>query len=138
MLSLAILTAATALVVRTPAVQESTIANPQDSGFVKQTSNGPVTLELWPQWRDTVLVIQVRANTHAVDLGTVNLIEQVRLVVAGAEIAPVSAARLSGHHAVADVVFRLNTRPRGFAIVIRGVPDAAVRTLTWPPAGAGP
>ena len=134
MLSIVILATAGALAVRTPASQESTIANPQDSGFVKQTSNGRVTLELWPQWRDTVLVVQVRANTHAVDLGTVNLSEQVRLVVAGTDIAPVSAGRLSGHHAVAEVVFRLTTRPSGFALTIRDVPDVPVRVVTWPPA----
>lgn len=118
----------------TPAFQQSTITNPQDSGFVKQASSGRVTLELWPQWRDTVLVVQVRANTHAVDLGTVNLTEQVRLVVAGTEITPVSAGQLSGHHAVAEVVFRLSARPSGFALTIRDVPDVPVRVVTWPPA----
>ena len=134
MLSTVILTSAAALVVGTPAFQESTITNPQDSGFAKQTSNGRVTLELWPQWRDNILAVQVRANTHAVDLGTVNLSEQVRLVVAGTEITPVSAGPLSGHHAVAEVVFRLATRPSSFAITIRDVPDVPVRVVTWPPA----
>ena len=85
-----------------------------------------------------MLVVQVRANTHAVDLCTVNLSEQARLVVAGAEIAPLSAGQLSGHHAVAEVVFRLDRRPSSFTITIRDVPDVPVRTLTWPPAPAEP
>lgn len=116
----------------------SVVLNALDSGYVNQTSKGRVTLELWPQWRDTLLVVQIRANTHAVELGTVNLSEQVRLVVDGTEIAPVSAGRLSGHHAVAEVVFRLDERPGSFAITIRDVPDVPVRTLTWPPAPAEP
>ena len=133
-----ILTTAVALAVAMPGFHGFVVWNAQDSGFVKQTSNGRVTLELSPQWRDTVLVVQVRANTHAVELNTVNLSEQARLVVAGTEIAPLSAGRLSGHHAVAEVVFRLDTRPSRFTITIRDVPDVAVRTLTWPPAPAEP
>ncbi len=136
MLSSIILTTAATFVVRTPAFHESAIANLQDSGFVKQISNGRVTLELWPQWRDTVLVVQVRGTSHAMDLGTVNLSEQARLVVAGTEIAPLSAGQLSGHHAVAEVVFRLERRPSSFTITIRNVPDVPLRTLTWPPAEA--
>lgn len=108
------------------------------SHYAQQTSKGRVMVDVWPQWRDTVLVVQIRATTHTVDLGTVNLSESVRLVVGGPEIGPVSAGRLSGHHAVAEVVFRLDTRPSNFAITIRDVPDVPVRTLTWPPAPAKP
>ena len=110
----------------------------QGSHYAQQTSTGRVMLDVWPQWRDTVLVVQVRATTHTVDLGTVNLNEQVRLVVAGTEVAPVSAGRLNGHHAMADAVFRLAERPTSFTITIRDVPDVPVRALTWPPAPAEP
>lgn len=106
----------------------------QHTGYAMQTSTGLVTLELWPQWRDSVLVVRVRATTHTIELGTVNLSEQARLVVAGTEIAPFSAGQLSGHHAVAEVVFRLDRRPSSFAITIRDVPDVPERVLTWPPA----
>jgi hypothetical protein len=121
---------------RAAGVAGPVVLNAQDSGFVKQTSNGRVTLQLWPQWRDTVLVVQVRANTHAVDLSTVNLSEQARLVVAGTEIAPLSAGQLNRHHAQTEVIFRLGGRPTSFAITIRDVPDIPLRTLTWPPAAA--
>lgn len=84
----------------------------QDSGYARQSSTGRVTLEVWPQWRDTVLAVQVRATTHAVELGIL---------------------RLSGHHAVAEVLFRLAERLKRFTITIRDVPDVAVRSLTWPP-----
>ena len=128
---------AVAFVLATPAgVAGSVVLHAQDSGYVTQTSKGRVTLELWPQWRDTVLVVQVRANTHAVELSTVNLGEQARLVIAGTTIAPFSAGQLSGHHAVAEVVFRLDRRPSSFAITMRDVPDVPLRTLTWPPADA--
>lgn len=106
----------------------------QGSHYAQQTSTGRVMLDVWPQWRDTVLVVQVRATTHTVDLGAVNLREQVRLVLAGTEIAPLSAGRLCGHDAMAEVVFRLDERPSGLTITIRGVPDVPERTMTWPPA----
>lgn len=112
---------------------------PQDSAhYVKQTSPGSVTLDVWPEWRDTALVVHVRATTHTVDLGTVDLCEQLRLFVAGTEMAPLRAGRLSGHHAAGDVVFRLDERPSSFTITIRDVPDVPVRTITWPPVPAKP
>ena len=109
------------------------LGSAQGSHYAQQTSTGRVILDVWPQWRDTVLVVRIRATTHTVDLGTVNLGDQVRLSVAGTELAPLSAGRLSGHHAVAEVSFRLEQRPDSFAITIRDVPDVPVRILTWPP-----
>lgn len=120
------------------ASQRSAAPTTQDSAhYVKQTSPGRVMLDVWPGWRDTVLVVQIRATTHTVELGTVNLGEQVRLVVAGTEITPVRAGPLTGHHAAAEVVFRLDERPSSFTITIRDVPDVPTRVLTWPPAADG-
>ena len=107
-------------------------SQPQDTTYVKQTSEGEVTLEVWPQWQDSVLVVQVTANTHSVDLSGVNLGEQIRLTVEHAEIVPTQAGSLGGHHAVATVVFPLEKRPDFFTIRIQNVPDVLLRILTWP------
>ncbi len=114
----------------TPAAYAS--EGPQDTAYVKQTSEGEVTLELSPQWQDSVLVVEIRANTHVVDLSSVNLGEQIRLIVDGTEVSPVDAGSLSGHHAQATVVFRLEKRPSNFTIEVRDIPDVPLRVLTWP------
>ncbi len=103
----------------------------QDTAYAKQTSEGEVTLEVWPQWQDGVLVVEVKANTHSVDLSGVNLMEQVRLTVNLTEVTPTRAGSLGGHHAVATLVFTLQERPESFTIRIRNVPDVPVRVLSW-------
>lgn len=110
----------------------------QANHYPQQTSDGRVVLEVWPRWRDTVLVVQIRATTHTVNLGTVNLSEQVRLTIGGRELTPLSAGSLRGHHGQAEVVFRLAERPSNFTITIRDVPHVAERRLAWPPATPHP
>jgi hypothetical protein len=114
----------------TPAAYAS--EGPQDTAYVKQASEGEVTLELSPRWQDSVLVVEIRANTHSVDLSSVDLGEQTRLIVDGTEVNPVEAGSLSGHHAQATVVFRLEKRPSSFTIEVRDIPDVPLRVLTWP------
>lgn len=113
---------------------DAALGNPQDTAYVKQRSEGEVTLEVWPKWQDGMLVVEIRANTHSVDLSGVNLREQVRLMVDDTEVTPIEAGSLSGHHAVATLVFRLEKRPDRFAIQIRDVPDVPLRLLNWPAA----
>ncbi len=104
----------------------------QDAEYPPQLSEGEVTLVLSPRWEDSALVVTVRANTHSVELGSLDLGALTRLVVGDEEIAPAQAGSLSGHHARATLIFRLKARPDHFAIRIRDVPDVPVRTLTWP------
>ena len=104
----------------------------QDTTYVKQTSEGEVTLEVWPKWQDGALVVEVRANTHSVDLSGVKLEDQIRLTVDHTEIIPTQAGSLGGHHAVATLVFPLEKRPDFFTIRIQNVPDVPLRILTWP------
>ena len=117
-----------------PLAQTSTpLVVAQDTGFAKQASVGQVTLELEPRWQDGAFVLDIRANTHSVDLGGIKLEEAVRLIIGETSIAPTEAGSLSGHHASASLVFPLAKRPTSFTIEIRGVPDVPVRTLRWPP-----
>ena len=111
--------------------------SPQDTTYAKQTSEGEVTLELSPEWRDSVLVVAVSASTHSVELSQVNLGEQFRLIVDDTEVLPAEAGSLGGHHGEATVVFRLEQRPSRFAIEIRDVPDVPLRVLSWPGGDAG-
>jgi hypothetical protein len=105
----------------------------QDTTFASQKSEGEVTLELEPRWRDGEFVIEVEATTHSVDLGAVNLLEQTRLFIGERELTPTEAGSLTGHHATATILFTLEARPTTFTIEIRDVPDQPVRRLTWAP-----
>jgi hypothetical protein len=131
-----LLVGAVALALTTQSSAEAApMPQPQDTAYAKQTSEGEVTLEVLPQWRDSVLAVEISANTHSVELADVNLLEQVRLVIDDVEVIPAEAGSLSGHHATATVLFRLEKRPERFAIQIRDVPDVPLRVLTWPAAG---
>ena len=109
-----------------------TIEGLQDTTYVTQVSEGEVTLELSPEWQDSVLVVELRANTHSVDLDGMNLGEQVRLIVGDVEVTPSQAGSFSGHHGQTTVAFRLDEQPSAFRIEIRDVPDVPLRVLTWP------
>ncbi|NIM50942.1 MAG: hypothetical protein GTN78_24405 [Gemmatimonadales bacterium] len=115
-----------------PAMTGAVAHSSQDTAYATQISEGEVTLELEPRWEDSVLVVEVRANTHSVDLSGINLREVARLVVDDTSVTPVEAGSLSGHHATAKLVFHLAERPTSFAIEIRDVPDVPLRLLKWP------
>lgn len=105
----------------------------QDTTFATQTSEGEVTMNLQPRWRDGEFVIEVEANTHSVDLSAVNLLKQTRLFIGDRELTPSEAGSLTGHHATTTILFTLEERPTTFTIEIRDVPDLPVRRLTWAP-----
>lgn len=103
-----------------------------DGGYETQESAGTVALELQPRWADGLLLVEVSANTHSVDLATLDLAGDVRLVVDEVEYAPVEAGSLSGHHARATLRFEVPERPAAFRIMIQDVPDSPLRILSWP------
>lgn len=107
----------------------------RDTAYQRQRSPGPVTLDLEPIWngRDGLLVVAIRARSHSVDLSTVDLARQVRLLVEGRSIPPIHAGSLMGHYAHATVSFRVTARPERFRIALRGLPEVQVRVLSWPP-----
>jgi hypothetical protein len=100
-------------------------------GYETQESAGAVTLELQPRWADGLLLVEVSANTHSVDLATLDLAGDVRLVVDEVEYAPVEAGSLSGHHARATLRFEVPERPAAFHLMIQDVPDSPLRILSW-------
>lgn len=100
--------------------------------YEAQSSAGLVTLEARPEWRDGSMLVSLSANTHSVDLSTLDLTESVRLLVGGLEYAPGAAGSLSGHHAKATLTFDIAVRPDTFKLRIRNVPDVPQRILEWP------
>jgi hypothetical protein len=114
------------------------LAAAQDTTYATQVSEGVVTLELSPRWEDTLLVIEIRANTHSVDLSAIDLSDQVRLIIDDQEVTPVEAGSLSGHHAQATLAFPLARRPTRFTLRIVDVPDVSPRVLSWPQSEGAP
>lgn len=100
--------------------------------YEARTSQGQVSLEAQPEWRDGRMVVSLAANTHSVDLSAIDLTESVRLLVGGMEYSPVEAGSFSGHHAKARLAFAVATRPDTFKLRIRNVPDVPERVLEWP------
>lgn len=100
--------------------------------YEARASQGQVSLDVQPEWRDGRMVIALSANTHSVDLSTIDLSESVRLLVGGMEYAPVEAGALSGHHAKATLTFAVAVRPDTFGLRIRDIPDIPERLLEWP------
>lgn len=109
-------------------------AQETDTGtaYKAQTSAGQVSLEARPEWRGGRLVVSLSANTHSVNLSTVDLAQSVRLVIGDQEFAPAEAGSLSGHHARATLVFQISAQPEAFQLRIRDVPDVEERVLEWP------
>lgn len=105
-----------------------------DSLYATRTSKGEVTVEVRPRWSGGAVVLEISADTHSVDLSTLDLADAVRLLVGGEEHAPSDATSLGGHHAVARVTFSsIPSLPSAFDVRIRGVPDVPERTLSWTP-----
>lgn len=104
-----------------------------DTTYASQSSPGQVALDVQPRWEAGAFIVDLRANTHSVDLSGVDLAASMRVVIGDTAIAPVEAGSLNGHHARASVTFDLPVRPIVFAIEIRNVPDVEVRRLEWPP-----
>src|SRR5680860_1243551 len=95
------------LLVSTGAVDAQEAA--EAATYEAQSSAGLVTLEARPEWRDGSMLVSLSANTHSVDLSTLDLTESVRVLVGGMEYTPVVAGSLSGHHAKATLTCLLYT-----------------------------
>lgn len=99
--------------------------------YEKKVVSGTITLELLPEWQDSILKVTVEAESRSTDVGLVNLGEQIRLVVQGQVFEPRVIGRLRGRRAVAWMIFTLPKRPDQFAISIRDVPEGEFRILRW-------
>ena len=92
---------------------------PLITGTVDQ---GDVAIELAPRWEGTLLVVDLGANTHSVDLSQFDLSRQAVLNLGGRKIAPQNPPRLSGHHVSSSLVFNAGATSDQFEIAITGIP----------------
>ncbi len=101
------------------------------------TDDGDVLIEIAPgQIRNGVLVADVSANTHSVDLSQFDLAKLSTLSYNGKILKPVSVPLLSGHHSSGEMVFDLGVAVdgktvEGFAITIKGIPAVDERVFEW-------
>lgn len=101
---------------------------------VTRESGGAVVVTLTPEtFEDRRLTVEMAVNTHTVDdLHTYDLREITTLRADDAEVAPISAPRLEGHHSDGDLVFPLESLPSALTIEVRGLDEPALRTFRWP------
>lgn len=96
-------------------------------------NKGPIMFELTPQGvAGGQFLVEIRVDTHAGNLGSLDLIKQVRLKADGRSYSPVKATRLGGHHAGGTMVFPLNVAPKRFEIIILAVGTMGDLTFRWP------
>ena len=96
------------------------------------TEQGDVLIELTPkEKKDNKLIVEVKANTHSVDLSSFNLEEIATLTYDGKSYKPLSAPALSGHHASGELVFEVPALDKRFTITINGIPSVNERTFVW-------
>ncbi|MBS3113381.1 hypothetical protein J4418_04840 [Candidatus Woesearchaeota archaeon] len=55
----------------------------------------------------------------------------IKLVYENKKISPVSAPKLSGHHANGELVFNLEKEINSFAVTIEGIPKINERLFKW-------
>ena len=95
------------------------------------TGEGDVEISLTPVVDGSVIKIQIAANTHSVDLSQFDLMKIIKLVYENKKISPVSAPKLSGHHANGELVFNLEKEINSFAVTIEGIPKINERLFKW-------
>lgn len=100
---------------------------------IGSTEDGDVLIELTPEEAgdDNKLIIEIKVNTHSVDLSPFDLKEIVTLSYKGETYKPIAAPTLSGHHTSGRIVFKTPTTTESFTISITGIPLEEERMFTW-------
>jgi hypothetical protein len=101
----------------------------QSSG---STDEGDVLLELQPKQVVTgEMIVEFTVNTHSVALKEYDLAQMSTLIVDGTKIKATRANSMSGHHNNGEIVFAIDTEPKQFSIIIKGLPAQDIRTHEW-------
>ena len=96
------------------------------------TDEGEVSIALKPnKVNEGKLVVSISANTHSVDLTPFDLKELTTLEFDDKKIKPLSAPKLSGHHASGELVFEVGKEITAFTIKIKGIPKVEERVFEW-------
>lgn len=113
-----------------------TINNPNALNFspieTGSTYSGDVLIELIPEEiSDGKVIIELKANTHSVDLSKFDLAELTSLEYNGKIIKPSSAPRLEGHHSSGAIIFDVNEKPDSLKVTINNIPKVKERIFYW-------
>lgn len=96
------------------------------------TEDGDVAIALTPQqFAGGILAIDIKADTHSVDLSPFDLAKITTLAANGKTYKPTSASALSGHHAGGTLRFNIKKAPQQFTIRIQGIPAQQQRIYQW-------
>lgn len=97
------------------------------------TNQGDVLIELTPALNNGRLEVKIAANTHSVDLSQFELKEITTLQTNKNTLKPISAPKISGHHATGIIVFEVNKKEieKGFTVTILGIPVVEERIFIW-------
>lgn len=99
------------------------LATPQFNTASSSILSGDVAIEVELLTNTSnQLTFSVSLNTHLVDLSQFNLQELVTLEYNGKSFQPISAPKLSGHHASSNLVFEADEERDHFMIKIKGIP----------------
>lgn len=96
------------------------------------TEDGDVAIALTPQqFAGGILAIDIKADTHSVDLSPFDLAKIATLAADGKTYKPTSVSALSGHHASGTLRFNIKKAPEEFTIRIQGIPAQQQRIYQW-------
>lgn len=116
-----------------PILSPSSVPEPQQDKSLTKTSEGEVSVELTPgKYSNGVFNVHYALNTHSVDMSTIDLQQQVTLVVDGKSYSPQNKPVLSGHHTSGELEFQVALKPDTFEIVVVNVSDVSERRFVWP------
>ena len=94
------------------------------SGAVSGTTNsGDVSIELiLKSFVNDYLVLEMKVNTHTVDLTQYDLSKIATLEYNRKKIMPYTAPKLTGHHTNGEIVFKIEEKISDFKVIINGIP----------------
>lgn len=95
------------------------------------TGAGDVSIELTPRYNDGLLEVDLRANTHSVDLSQFDLQEITTLEYGGRRFTPTAAPSFGGHHVSGTLVFEVGAEQPSFVIRMKGIPAVEERVFAW-------
>lgn len=102
------------------------------------TSPGGVAIDLTlVQDKDGVIIMEIQANTHSVELSGYDLRRMTTLERAGKKYTPSSASSLSGHHAKGIITFDRVEGKGPVTVLITGIPQVMERVFSWDESAGG-
>jgi len=92
------------------------------------TNQGDVSIELVPKSLiNNNLVLEIKVNTHTIDLNQYDLSKITTLEYNKQKIMPYKVPQLQGHHINGEIIFKIEEKINEFKIIIKGIPKIEER-----------